>query len=365
MKNEYYIMKFCKAKTTYIAKQRNYNVLQHDEKEKHKYVAKVEMPKYTRYFYSNEEYQSYLENQKSETIFDKLGSFFDNVIGKSLSSVADKFKKGFSFAQKTVSDVFSKTISSVDNIAKKVRKIVFGSDNDSKIENSKETKYVAKVEMPNYTRYFYSQEEYDKYLKRVEYQKNEPDFMKDVPEIDYSKEEDLTTDLIDINDRRFKRSWANGDYKYTTNCQLCTITYELQQRGYKVKAAAMDLYDWDFYKMASEKGLSYVFENPYYAQYDGSINKPVDLEGFIKRNNPLDSRGSLMVSWIGGGGHAVAYEVDKRGNVKILDGQTGKEYSSSEEISKFASRVDPKDICQLVRTDKLKLKEDILKYVDY
>lgn len=63
------------------------SIISHADRKDHKYVAKVKGKngKY-RYFYNKEDYQNYLQEQKSpDKIFDKVGDWFGNLNKRRLS----------------------------------------------------------------------------------------------------------------------------------------------------------------------------------------------------------------------------------------------------------------------------------------
>lgn len=229
------------------------------------------------------------------------------------------------------------------------------------------------------THKFYDQEEYDEYLERKDYQKqyqdNEPEFMKDVKEIDYYADSETNLDLVN------KPYPTDG---YTKNCAYCTAVYELRCRGYDVEASAdpakigatpnsiAKMETW--YEGTEIKYLEEIKEYPV---------EPSDMEkffiklGLMKEPEPMritgakdeftadelksaleefppNSRGNLSVQWKTGSGHSMIWETDANGKVTIKDGQTGETSVSLEYLAQ--NGITPR----FWRTDNLALNENIL-----
>lgn len=88
----------------------------------------------------------------------------------------------------------------------------------------------------------------------------------------------------------------------------------------------------------------------------GLINEYYTIEQELKMY-PANSRGNLMVRWVGGGGHSMIWETDTHGRVTIRDAQTNK-VVFLKEILPYCTLV------ECVRTDNLELKEGILATVE-
>lgn len=361
-------------------------------KKDHKYIAKIKMPggKF-RYFYDKEEYQRYLNKGKNavEKLFGKAKS--------ALNDVSEKFKDN-------AKDNKSKAKSSVDKVSDKklgcvffllprktiknagrwlADKFGFGEKADDKISDKEKKghKYIAKVKTANGKyRYFYDQDEYDAYMKRLKYQKDEPWFMKRIADIDdneiLTKEENMD---------KVNEEYDPYNSKTSENCTNCSAAYELRMRGYDVEAKPVD----DDYNGRGDRVYDY-FEDAekLYINADGSTTKADEkferkvwgdgvtqrdvkknqeaydfytkpktyteksIEKAITDNNPPGSRGFIDVTWNGGGGHSIVYEVDNAGKVTIRDSQTYDKY----DVSELASRV---STVQITRTDNLQVKRDI------
>lgn len=352
--------------------------LYHADRKKHKYIAKVKVKKGKyRYFYDKDEYDRYLRGKdfvdklmgsykKIEKKVEKSYSKLDDKVDKLLKKNKDKKINGFVllYTRDQVEDV-------VKALGKKLDKMV-------EKKKVKDHKYIEKVKLPNGKyRYFYTQEEYDAYLRRLEYQENEPGFMKKVPNMSDNTVMTQDEDMEEINEDY--DPWSTED---SMNCMYCTTAYELRRRGYDVEAADYDseTYGGTFWSLETW----YKDATIYHVNSDGSnddlskyTNKPIE-EGFepwvraysdpinytgdtirngIESNNPPNSRGNLMVYWEGGGGHSMVYETDSRGNVTVRDCQTNQKI----DIDRLAKQVI--DV-NYVRTDNLELQEGVLETID-
>lgn len=414
-----------------ITRDSTHDVLSHategKERKNHKYIARVLVSRNKkknryRYFYDKEEYQAYLKNRKNKEV--------NKNFKKTKSSVTNFFKKIKDNAEKT-SDKIDNIIANGKNFtksflkknsAKKVSEVKKSSyekssdksdliafltggligygikkfldkDSDdiyedliSKKEKEKKPKYIAKVKLPNGKyRYFYTQDEYDAYQKRLEYQKNEPDFMKHVRDISENNVYTALEDMEKINEKYSPYSESSS-----TNCCNCSAAYELRRRGYDVEAKLADSsYNgsssrfYDYFEDAkvlavygdgstmthNEKALKKISDGKFNvfdvwkneSDYDFYTSNqsytPKSIEKAIKNNNPPGSRGMIDVYWKKGGAHSIVYEVNNKGNVVIRDSQTYDEYSL-DELADRVKRV------QIVRTDNLQVKKDILNAVE-
>lgn len=341
----------------YVDDENSECVLTHGEWKEHKYIAKVKRPNGSyRYFYSEESYRQYLANQKGE------GNFVLDFIG----SLSNALVSSISLAVK-------KTVvkATVDNVVSSLRKNLLS---DLEYDSSgKLHKYVKRVTLPNGKyRYFYSMEEYEDWVERQKYQENEPDFMKNIDEIDDA--ESIWGSLFNVNPNyydTFYNYYADGNTsmfeefnKWSLNCANCSVAYELRRRGYDVEAAA--------YKEENShlsNTLKNVYKDPKVYKIKSSDNT-FKVEKALKTQTP-GSRGELDVEWKGGGGHSLAYEVQKNGNVVILDTQTKTYYSDSPLSNSTVGDSNYKSISDLessiqkatfFRTDNLELNEGVLGY---
>lgn len=156
---------------------------------------------------------------------------------------------------------------------------------------------------------------------------------------------------------------VNPLYKYfipgtDSNCVPCTIALEARQRGYDVRAAFSTKGFSGSYQVAkafpggkfTSYGPTKVGKNlhEYWSSDKEKINK-ARTAALLRRNHKLtlsvieslsserNSRGAIFVDWGFGGGHAMSYDVVD-GNLRILDGQNGKIYSTYGKIDAIFSR---------------------------
>lgn len=375
-------------------------------RKKHKYIARVlgKNNKY-RYFYVQSEYEAYLagslkgkfssdykvsdserqdikktkelEKQYGDQVYRSADEYEvqivkDNVTKSVLAvlkKTASKFSKGGK-TKKLQANILDIPSASLKKDAWKEGKVKRVKTNKNKVTTKplKGHKYIAKVKISDGSyRYFYDQDEYDAYLRKKEYQKNSPSFMdefKKTPMTETSEEA-----LAKINPHV---DWSYSQYKYYSdmpqeqqkmlensgkvtektvgdinaydmNCMNCTTAYELRRRGYDVEAGS-----W------RESNTRYAsLENWYEGVKIKAVDKPKNLIKAIKNDNPPGSRGNLMVQWNNGGGHSMAYEVDSKGKVHILDPQT----NSVVDEDKLPDLI---SYANYARTDNLKLKKGVL-----
>lgn len=369
-----------------------------DKKErKHKYYAKVEIKNNKfRYFYTKKDYNAYLNNQKKKK--DKQNAFViaRKKVEKLLKKNASEIKKTSNSIKRKVNKLLSKigntpmskAISSMSKEARNdVEKFVDNLFNKNKEKGNKvvekKHKYVEKVKLPNGKyHYFYSEDEYDAYTKRLEYQKNEPDFMKHVKDI---SENDIYTAMEDMD--KVNETYSPFDFDTSMNCCNCSVAYELRRRGYDVEASpATDSYNgrmdrvYEYFQDAryvaiNEDGSNTYISQPFMTQmyekggitekdatrYPNSYKAVMiehtyteqSLTNGILSVSPPGSRGFLDVSWKNGGGHSIVYEVTKSGNLIIRDSQTYDEYPVSELVNRISN-------AYVARTDNLQVKKNIL-----
>nr|DAO53502.1 MAG TPA: Papain fold toxin 1, glutamine deamidase [Caudoviricetes sp.] len=315
------------------------------------------------------------------TSIEKSQGKVDRLIAKGEKFIFNKFLKNKK-AKKPGSSAFSKAIDKGKNFINKL----FGKDDSKKESKKKKPKYITKVKMPNgKIRYFYSKDEYNAYLKRLEYQKNEPDFMKKIKKIDKNK-----MFSADENQAATNPNYDPYDKDYSENCIKCTATYELRMRGYDVEAASRtklpimfgnqtnaDLDNWykdakhyEIQEDGSVKDISLTRKNKFFTavsetykyakgdyklSYSGKV-----LKESLEKNNPPNSRGNLNVVWDSGGGHSMVYEINSKGKAIIRDAQTNDIYKSDDDFDAVARTCGN---ISFTRTDNLELRKDILQNV--
>ncbi len=308
---------------------------------------------------------------------------------KTVKSYAMKYKNAEN-ACKSALQKYNKTpIGVLDNTSNKLNKTVksgkkalskllFG--DDSSTTSKKKHKYIAKVTLSNGKyRYFYTSDEYNSYLKRLQYQENSPDFMKDVSKIKPNEIYTAEEDMDKINER-----YSPYNEKTSTNCANCSVAYELRRRGYDVEAldnGGEDSYNgyiyraYDYFKdpdvrLVNDDGSTINGSEEYLKNPNGFINKLKHLDEnkwlskshsytgetltkAIKESSGDDSRGFIDVAWSGTNtGHSLVYEVSNKGDVIIRDAQTNVSYSVNDLAQNIKS-------ARITRTDNLELKKNI------
>jgi len=339
--------------------------LYHASKKRHKYIAKVPIGnnKY-RYFYTKEEYRNYLAGKDSTK---KDSKSKKNSVSKFFNKVFKNIEGLFKKSKKQISTTVDKGKQFVDEV-------IFGKTKSNRNKAEMKVKYTQRITLPNGKyKYFYSDEEYERYLVRQKYQKNEPDFMKKVPKIPYDKSYAASEDMAEINE-----DYSAYDDSRSSNCANCTIAYELRCRGYDVQAAeykskdsyigAQKDYDNIIYKNADRIWLNQDGERD---RVKGVLNKiglkfkyqkdisyePDTVKNAILKHSGKNTRGAFCVEWDSGGAHSMVYEVDKKGKVQIRDCQTNRIYNI-EDVVDSVSRI------SITRTDNLEMQKEILKCVE-
>lgn len=335
-----------------------------NKKKKVKYIAKVPISngKY-RYFYTQEEYNAYKNSKKPK----------ESKLKSKLKSVS-KFLKNIS---KKVNNLFKKSKKELGKTLEKGRKfvdeVIFGKKkNSSSLFDVKEKihKYIARVKMSNGKyKYFYDAGAYERYLKRMEYQKNEPEFMKKVPKIPESDGYTADEDMAKIN-----KEYSRYDKATSQNCTNCTAAYELRCRGYDVSAADYENYvaNYDnasmfrfplYYKDAKTIRLDDTGE-----EHKSPLNNTVAYKRYeydsrtvteaILKHSGKNTRGDISVMWKEAlAGHSMVYEVNNKGKVTIRDCQTNRTY-------RVEDIVDQVNAISITRTDNLELRKGILDAVE-
>lgn len=338
--------------------------LYHAQKKNHKYVARVKTAngKY-RYFYTLDEYKSY----KNGTVSDKKKK------PSKLKSISKFFKKISSNINKLFKKSKKELGESLEKGRKFVEEVIFGKKKGSGSRfdiKEKIHKYIARVKMSNGKyKYFYDSAAYERYLKRMEYQKNEPEFMKKLPKISENKDYTADEDMAEIN-----KEYSRYNKATSQNCTNCTAAYELRCRGYDVSAAEYENYvtSYDnasflrfplYYKDAKTIRLddtgnahkSPLNNTVLYKRYEYDARTVTEA---IVKHSGKNTRGDISVMWKEAlAGHSMVYEVDSKGKVTIRDCQTNKKYTV-ESIVKHVNGI------SITRTDNLELRKGILDAVE-
>ena len=142
------------------------------------------------------------------------------------------------------------------------------------------------------------------------------------------------------------------------NCSACTASYELKCRGFKTIAQLVDTRTMPVDDLMNKMYKNPVSETKRFNNWNG-LSRTLRKQG-------RGARGNLIVPFIGGGSHSIAYEVDKHGKIWYLDTQAGGKFKSIKELSNFLvseANNDPyagihsMPIAKWFRTDNLELND--------
>lgn len=153
---------------------------------------------------------------------------------------------------------------------------------------------------------------------------------------------------------------VNPDYKLDPerarmNCVNCTTAYELRRRGFEVEAekrvegrngvdVAKNIFN-------AKNNKPFMYPDPK-KDRDAFINHCLKYESLARtgrneecskaaykalKQEPKGSRGQLLITWGRWGGHSVAYEISKKGEIEIIDTQCNKVYKGAE-VNEFLAR---------------------------
>lgn len=156
-----------------------------------------------------------------------------------------------------------------------------------------------------------------------------------------SKKTSIEDDASKVNPR-FEESKKKGDSKYTTNCMMCTSTYEMRRRGYEVEVQPRDpsirtpetaVKRW--FPDAKVKTFKPSGDDQYYKDYN-AMKKQAKKEILSQGEG---ARGNLMVQWQGAySGHSVYYEVRNK-KIVVIDAQCNRVLPNSDMIFDRASQI--------------------------
>lgn len=130
---------------------------------------------------------------------------------------------------------------------------------------------------------------------------------------------------------------TNPDYPSpgtTMNCTFCTTAMALREKGYDVRATKRERGTY------SDTLFAKTFNSPTVKM------KHQTSDSMLKElsNNGEGAYGNLTVRWRLGGGHSIFWKVEN-GKTRIYDGQSGKEYTSSDADYKlFFQSINSKNI---------------------
>lgn len=367
-----------------------YKVIRHaegEERENHKYIARVKLKKSTnkkkknnyRYFYTKAEWQAYLKEKQAEREAANKSKYEQFMTEKTLEkketseiSVINNDEKPTTVKapeKKKLSDILAEGKKFVDKVSSKNEKTKVG---DAQTFIDKAKKFISttlKDGIGTAVANIVSNAVWDRSpLKPLEEEraKQEERQKKEVLDefSDLKVKDEESTDEEDQAETN--PYYYTKYYEYTNNCAYCTAAYDLRQRGYDVEAAAIDyttanyadtIASWyDGAEIETAVDMAYKPGNEAYLE-DGVLDYKEATECLEKDllKHGDGARGHLLLYWNNGGGHDVIWEVED-GEVVIRDCQTNETLEPYDYIS----------LCRdfsYIRTDNLEPNEEILKTV--
>lgn len=393
-----------------------------EERKDHKYYTRVPVkgggngkPKY-RYFYTREEYQAYLNGNKTKeeqkktvvknkepSVLDKLASLFtkpasnksstNNILSDGKKAVDDFLTKTAQNAKKAITEASNTLTIAANKVAsetKKVAKDITDSVDKTVVKAANKAATTGKEAVDSFLSKNGNKKVKDvavgsvvasvgmqlaatalitvgalavkalagvvgKVIKDIGYAIKGSKLPKKATEC--SKDEDMDA----INPK-----YNTGAYAYTNNCSYCTAAYDLRQRGYDVEAMPISTSDdpttinelASWYKDAEIETWSDVCDRQRKAG-DENTSDPMAtcikyLEEDLKKHGE-GSRGHLCLYWSGGGGHDVIWEIEN-GQVVIRDCQTNQKLKVEDYLPYCAD-------VSYFRTDNLELNPEVFKTV--
>lgn len=366
------------------------------KKFKPKYVAKVNItPTNVRYFYTNAEYQAYLNGQKVKQMLNntkqKAVDTLTNRQNTNVSTKVNDFGKKIEAGKKAVEKYGNTHASNLYKELSPLGKLfvtastglvgtaiasltkVLVQDQDTKPEPvpEPEPEPEPKIDPTKYHKESDGTYEPD---DRIEYNKYIHDNYENVDSFDeLSRLEDDNTKY----DKDYLQMQVNPNYKiydreineyedrygYEQNCSLCTSTYDLLRRGYDVtvvndSAGRTDEEIESWYKNG---------KFTYYLTYDMFLNSGIytneeytnKILTKMEKNTPNGAYGQFTVSWTTGSGHSMVYEKEN-GKIIVRDCQTNKKYTKEEFVQEYGDYIRS---ASNMRTDNLEMTDEILKNV--
>lgn len=160
------------------------------------------------------------------------------------------------------------------------------------------------------------------------------------------------------NDLALLSALDKVDSNRTTNCMYCTTAFDLNKRGFKVKAngrsdGGLLTELFDMYKLKDDSLMYFKGQ---------ALNANTISEKLSSYDNGKYARGNMIVTFKGGGGHSVAWEMVNN-SLSIMDFQTGTKYEGAA-LDKFIKSISD---CNTVRTDNAELiwNDQLLRAIDF
>lgn len=131
--------------------------------------------------------------------------------------------------------------------------------------------------------------------------------------------------------RSLQRDLGNENNKvklYRANCQRCVPTYELRRRGYKVTALPKPI-NKSHFEIYGKPTNFFIDKDKNVIEFEYcKVKSGKDLDTFLKKNMPVDTRNQLSFGWDGQKiGHTIVVEKEKN-DLLYVDPQSGKKVNS-------------------------------------
>lgn len=381
-------------------------------KKNFKYVAKIDLGKSTRYFYTKEEYNAYLKGNKqtktSEVTSSKTGkqsasSASAKLAGKYSNTVDNLIKLGEKAIKNVIDTIFNPEKKRQEEAAK-IREAEAKQLAEEAAKKKAQEEARKKAEAEKKAKEEAANRQAEEIAKRNKdadaiSDKNSPKSFDDLHKKDreYTKEEDqaiINTNYVGVDeDYVFADNMTDEEkkeyeslvkefgidlYEYHINCMSCTLAYDMRRRGYDVEAAPYDLNEtWqplietigDLYKgvtpddwfVSELSGETPHLTDPNY----WDVIETQTQEMYDKVSDEFDKMtdgayGQFCVHWDSGGGHSIAWEKEA-GKITLRDCQSNKTYDFEDiKHSDFYYSV---ETVFVLRTDDKEFSDGALKRV--
>lgn len=137
-----------------------------------------------------------------------------------------------------------------------------------------------------------------------------------------------------------------GDAGHSRNCTMCTTSYEMRRRGFKVQAG----------EGTGRPDQSYI--SSWWTDKDGMAATMTshpgknDFKAWMNEQPP-GARGAVAVNWKRGGGHVWNWEVDEKGVVHYIETQANGQQTVTTSYKEWSKEVTPTGIRTVRLDDKV------------
>lgn len=293
-----------------------------------KYIAKVPFKKGFRYFYTKDDYNAYLNSNK---VLEQMPAVTPQPIAKiTLTEKVHNFLDAKKAPEST--NIQGNLLDKGKSILKDLSDAVDKKREELEAERQKKREEEARKQ---------AEEERKKQEEEAQNKSDEADrqsVMNEIFNTLYDKKSD-PDETSDEDREEVNPSYSLGLYEYTNNCAYCTATWDMRRRGYDVEANPVseitintteEICSW--YDPAPSLVSSDKYADTIERDEEGYINNLRQVEKDITKDILAQgdgARGTFLLSWVGGSGHSVGYEV--RGNkVVLVDSQTNQTIKMSE-----------------------------------